>query len=370
MKLGRLFVLVLLVWGLALGPALAANRFWVGGTASWDGTIGLKWALTSGGVGGQAAPTSSDDVFFDAASGAVTVTVAASATAKSLTFTGFTGTFAGGSPLAVSGDVVLASGMTYTKTGGMTINATGSFTSNGKAITDQLNINGTSITTTLVDAFVTTSNLSLVLGTLDAAANNVNVTCGVFTSNGALVRGLNMGSGTWTATGAATAWSATNATGLTINAGTSTIVLSNAVAGNKTFAGVAGVSYNNVYFSGEGGLIITGANTFADLKADGGNISISFPASTTTTVSSLTINGSAGNYTVLQSGTPGTQATISDTSGTNAMTFVALRDMAFVGGATFTANPGYDLGNNTGITITSPGGGGSTNQVTRQGLGL
>jgi hypothetical protein len=40
-----------------------ANRFWVGGTASWDGTAGTKWALTSGGAGGQAVPTSADDVY-------------------------------------------------------------------------------------------------------------------------------------------------------------------------------------------------------------------------------------------------------------------------------------------------------------------
>ena len=44
-----------------------ADRYWVGGTAAWDGTAGTKWALTSGGAGGQAIPTSADDVFFDAA---------------------------------------------------------------------------------------------------------------------------------------------------------------------------------------------------------------------------------------------------------------------------------------------------------------
>ena len=75
-----------------------ASRYWVGGTAAWDGTAGTKWALTSGGTGGQAIPTSSDDVFFDAASGAVTVTwSAASPTVASINSTGFTGTHATGS---------------------------------------------------------------------------------------------------------------------------------------------------------------------------------------------------------------------------------------------------------------------------------
>jgi len=43
-----------------------AARYWVGGTANWDGTAGTKWALTSGGTGGQAIPGTGDDVFIDA----------------------------------------------------------------------------------------------------------------------------------------------------------------------------------------------------------------------------------------------------------------------------------------------------------------
>lgn len=74
-----------------------ANRYWVGGTAAWDATAGTKWALTSGGAGGQAVPTSADTVFFDAASGASTVTIGAStAICSTLTCTGFTGTLAFG----------------------------------------------------------------------------------------------------------------------------------------------------------------------------------------------------------------------------------------------------------------------------------
>jgi hypothetical protein len=73
-----------------------ANRYWVGGTGTWDGTAGTKWAATSGGAGGQTAPASGDLVFFDAASGANTVTLGISPTVGYLIFTGFTGTFAFG----------------------------------------------------------------------------------------------------------------------------------------------------------------------------------------------------------------------------------------------------------------------------------
>ena len=70
-----------------------ADRYWVGGTANWDGTAGTKWATTSGGAGGSAIPTTADDVYFDNNSGAVTVTVVGSASitnCKSLNFLGFT----------------------------------------------------------------------------------------------------------------------------------------------------------------------------------------------------------------------------------------------------------------------------------------
>jgi hypothetical protein len=74
-----------------------AARYWVGGTETWDGTVGSKWALTSGGAGGQAVPTSADTVFFDANSGASTVTIGSgTAICATLTMTGFTGTLAFG----------------------------------------------------------------------------------------------------------------------------------------------------------------------------------------------------------------------------------------------------------------------------------
>jgi len=113
-----------------------ANRYWVGGTAAWDGTAGTKWALTSGGAGGQAVPTSADDVFFDANSGANTVTISTGNTgAKSITCTGFTGTLAGTAAITVSGSITLVAGMTFSYTGTVTIAATATITSAGKTFT-------------------------------------------------------------------------------------------------------------------------------------------------------------------------------------------------------------------------------------------
>jgi hypothetical protein len=105
-----------------------ANRYWVGGTADWDATIGLKWALTSGGVGGQLAPTTADSVFFDANSGANTITIGnGTSNAGSLNLTGFTGTLAFGTNsinVASSGGTIFLGVATLNVTGTPVINFT------------------------------------------------------------------------------------------------------------------------------------------------------------------------------------------------------------------------------------------------------
>jgi hypothetical protein len=107
-----------------------AARYWVGGTDTWDATAGTKWALTTGGAGGQAVPTSSDTVFFDAASGASTVTIGAStAICSTLTMTGFTGTLAFGTNsitlTGIGNTNIFAGGATYSVTGTPLILCTG-----------------------------------------------------------------------------------------------------------------------------------------------------------------------------------------------------------------------------------------------------
>jgi hypothetical protein len=113
-----------------------ANRYWVGGTATWDGTAGLKWALTSGGVGGQAVPTTSDTVFFTNLSGANTVTIGTGAVCSTLTMTGFTGTLAfGTNTISAAGTgTVFTGATTYSVSGTPSILVTNA-TSTSRTIT-------------------------------------------------------------------------------------------------------------------------------------------------------------------------------------------------------------------------------------------
>lgn len=52
-----------------------ADRYWVGGTGTWDNSSTDHWSTSSGGSNGASVPGSSDNVIFDSSSGAGTVTI-------------------------------------------------------------------------------------------------------------------------------------------------------------------------------------------------------------------------------------------------------------------------------------------------------
>jgi len=69
-----------------------ANRFWVGGTGTWNTTSTTNWSATSGGASGASAPTSADTAIFDAASGGGTVTLGLNLTVQAFNPAVYTGT--------------------------------------------------------------------------------------------------------------------------------------------------------------------------------------------------------------------------------------------------------------------------------------
>lgn len=411
-----------------------ANRYWVGGTAAWDGTAGTKWALTSGGAGGQAVPTSADDVFFDASSGANTVTISAGNTgAKSITCTGFTGTLAGSAAISVSGSVTLATGMTLTYTGIITFIATGTLTSAGKTLSS-IFIDGVGITVSLGDAYTSVSGASIGLTNGTFNLNGFTATPSRFTSSNLNTRAVTFGSAnivlamtiagqtvlsmasatnfTWTGTGgfvrnmAATATmefgstqgaTTSNAPNMTVNAGasaltitsgsyfknlvftgsTSTVTASSVnMAGNLTLA--TGGTYTAVAptFRASGTLTNSG-KTLSALTVNGSGITVTCADALTTsgaltltdgtlklkdgvtsTVDSFVTTGTTLKY--LESASAGTQATISDTTGTNTVTYLSIKDSNATGGAVFDATSATNVngGNNTGWTGLSSSGNG------------
>ena len=332
-----------------------AARYWVGGTASWDGTAGTKWALTSGGAGGQAIPGSADDVFLDGASGAVTITYAVGATFfNSLLCTGFTGTLVinSGTDFGINGtgNFTLVSGMTFTATGTTYFgNATGTIliTSAGKSF-GATNFSNAGART-LQDAFVGTGIITLAEGTLNT--NGMSVSCTRLVCSGASTEVLTLGASAITLTGTGSVLDLSSSA-LTVNANTSTITFSDTSASSKTFVG-GGKTFNNVTITGGGAgtFDITGANTF-NVFTIGAPKTVRFTAATTSTFTSFVALGTSGNVITISSITAATH-TLSDASGNNNCTFLSLTNSIATGGAIWNARSSTNVSGNTGWNFTS-----------------
>jgi hypothetical protein len=330
-----------------------ADRYWVGGTASWDGTAGTKWSATSGGPGGAAVPTSADDVFFDAASGTVVVTTSGTIAAKSINCTGYTGTLTGNATLNVSGSITLVAGMTYTYNGVITINGTGTITSAGKTLCTNLTIDGIGIIVSLADALRTSNFLTVTAGTF--TTNSFNVTIGGnLSSTSGSVRAINLGSSTVLCQGSSPV--SLNASNLTFNAGTSTIV-SDSIP--TTFAG-GGLTFYNVSFTNTitGTHTITGSNVFNNFSvtapSTAGIKTVNFSARQTIN-GTLSTTGTAGNRRVLfQSTTYGISQVLVVNSAAS-LTDADFRDIIVTGtAAPISGTRIGDLRGNSGITFSAP----------------
>jgi hypothetical protein len=238
-----------------------ADRYWVGGTASWDGTAGTKWATTSGGTGGASVPTTADDVFFSVLSTGTCTIANGNTGAKSINCTGFTGTIAGSANITVAGSITLFATQAYTHSGAVIITGTGTITTAGKTFSS-VSVDGLGITVTLGDALnIGNRQVTVTRGTFDTAS--YNVTGLNITSNNSNTRTITLGSSTLTLSGSP-AVNFTTSTNLTFNANTSQINIPNAngqiIGGGQTFYNV---SFN---IGNLGTRSILGDNTFNNLS--------------------------------------------------------------------------------------------------------
>jgi hypothetical protein len=325
-----------------------ADRYWVGGTANWDGTAGTKWSDTSGGAGGFSVPTTADDVFFDGNSGAVTCTIATGNTgAQSINCTGFTGTITGTAAISVAGSITLVAGQTYTHTGTVTLTGTGTLTTAGKTFSG-VTVDGVGITVTLGDALNTgTRAITVTRGTFTTSASNYNVTAGSIASSNSNTRTITLNGSTVTLSGGTNVINFSTSTNLTFNANTSQINLSNATAQLQG----GGLTFNNVSFTGSSGFgrSITGENTFNNLTI-----------STRTNLTVFANQTISGTFTCSGTSAVNRNFVLSDTFATTRTLTVAtlsaddcnFRDITIAGGAVGTApTRAGDCGGNTEITF-------------------
>jgi hypothetical protein len=206
---------------------------------------------------------------------------------KSITFTG-TPTITIGINYTVYGSMTLAVGMTYTpSTYSATFRGRSAYTltTAGKTFSD-FGLYAPSGTLTLQDAFTTALDISVAAGTF--TTNNQTISARQFYSNYSTTRVINLSSSTMTLTYAGAMVDFSTTTGLTFNAGTSTIILSGADATARSFVG-AGLTYYNVTVAGAGAYVLTisGNNTFNTFTVDASEAikTVTFTDGTTQTMS-------------------------------------------------------------------------------------
>jgi hypothetical protein len=301
-----------------------ADRYWVGGAGTWDATTTTNWSATSGGAGGDSAPTSTDNVIFDSLSNATAyaVTVGTNAVCLDVTIAGpavgnVTITLGATALIGVHGSWTnAATGVVFSGTIGAVISFISTTTGN-TITTNNVSLSATTVSLgsslggwTLGSAITTTQSFNAVAGIFDTAG--FSVTANSFLISGSVSRSISLGSSTLTLGGSAAPLNAATTTNLTFDAGTSTIICSNAA---PTFSG-GGLTYNNVQFTSTsaGTATIAGANTFANLTQTSPSLTVRVVSIAANQTITGTLTLGAANTAVLRvivrSDVIGTQRTL------------------------------------------------------------
>jgi hypothetical protein len=292
-----------------------ADRYWVGGSGTWNTTSTTNWSASSGGPSGASVPTVSDSVFFDQNS-TYTVTMTGALACLDFNVTGGTVTFQNGtSPtLNVRGSWSTIAGTIWNTTGAITFSATTSttITSNNITIRSPITFNGLGGTWTLQDnlSLLTTLTTTLTTGTLSLGTNTLST--GLFASSGTGVRTINFGTGKIQLTSATTStiWNTGTITSLTISGTPLVECIGIGTGVTKTITTGALTEANSISFSlltpSGTSTYALGSSRFRDLLVNG-----------VQTISNAGIT-LFGNFTHLT-----TNGTTTFTAGTSAWTFAA-----------------------------------------------
>lgn len=255
-----------------------ANRYWRGGGSGvWDSGSASNWSTTSGGAGGASAPTSADDVFFDANSNIGTspfsLLVSNGAACRSLTISGLDGvlTITSAATLTIYGSVSITSAASMVVSGWLNqITFASTSTGNtidfgGLVLSNPLVWAGVGGGWTLGSAFTNTFTGALTNGTLDLAS--YTLTCTTFAITGSAARTLAFSTGKIVVTSnSTTIWSGATTTNLTVTGTPRVESTYSGSSGTRTIVhGTTGGSAANsvsFYISAGAGTVATTATSF------------------------------------------------------------------------------------------------------------
>lgn len=354
-----------------------ATRYWVGGSGVWDGSSTANWSAASGGASGASPPVAADTAIFDSLSGVGACTTASGAVCSTVTLSSATLGLVLGADLTMAGQFTLVTGSIDLQSFNLSCLSFFSNTSNTRtiafgtgSITVRSNV-GPWVVTPVTNLTITgtptvnvtysgSASVTISLGVpAESQALNFNFTSGTYSLSFLASNGNAAGSvdftgfaGTWLATGTVTIFkSLTLSTGMTVTP-SSSVMTFGATSGAHNITTNGKVMDFPVTFNGAGGTFqftdaLTQGSTRAFTITRG---TVKLKAGTTNTVGAFT-TGAGTAQRFLQSDTPGSRATITDPSGTNAATYLTVQDVGATGGATWAAPlsaGNVDGGNNTG----------------------
>ena len=356
-----------------------ANRYWVGGAGTWDAISTANWSASTGGASGATAPTSSDAAIFDANSGSGLVNTAAGASCLSFSLNNAGITVQLGANISMTSFASVSSGTLNLNNFALTADnfsstansvRTIAFASTGKIVctrtanvtygvdfynaTTTATITGTP-TIDFTGNFASNNGLRAPISTYDGISFNVKAGTGTF-NLGSGQRFTNVDFTGFTGSLANSTHSIygnlTLGSGMTISSGTGVMsfLLSSGVQKFTT----NGVTFNRPITVGsstaapvlefQDGLTQDSSRAFT---IAGGTVRIKNGA--TSTVGTFATSGTTQKF--LESALPGSQATLSQASGTVNASNLTIKDINATGGATwnaFVTNGNVDAGNNTG----------------------
>ena len=271
-----------------------ADRYWVGGTGTWNTSSTTNWSASSGGASGASVPTAADSIFFDQA-GTYSVTLTGTLNCLDWTVSAGAVTYVSGTTpnMTVNGDVTWGAGNVVSFSG-----ATFSWLFEGGSATRPRTIstNGVAVPGNATSF----SNGTFNLGSAFTASVNLSNTSATINTNGYALTfaGLfgigtyNWGSSIVTATGAGPMAFSNS---LTINPGSSTLICTSSNNPVTLNGGTTGLTFNNVVFTSTSAVAIgTQTNTFNNLTvyspSAGSTTSVTFGANQTINGTLSTVN--------------------------------------------------------------------------------
>ncbi len=364
----------------------AADYYWVGGSGDWSDIS--HWATTSGGsTFHNQAPTSEDNVFFDANSfngNGQTITVNTDIIfCRNMDWTGAAGnpvlSGAEGQVLSAYGSIVLNANMDFNfpgeirmlsleaghtiTTNGQTLGKTLTFEGNGGEwdLQDPLTVdslinfrngtlrtNGEAVSTAYLD-IRPSSAVTLALGSSKVTLSGLN-----YSVSNQPVPTIYLQSNNLTLNAADAEFELTNGRGgISIFGGTPVTVGSLVFSGTEGAANVqvaVGIALNTTRLSFSNSANISGEVNANNLKLAAGK-SYTFESDFTYTIGSLDAPGQCEAPIQIFGSISGTPAFFSSASGPIQVDYASIKDIHGIGGAGFTADNSADLGNNDGWTI-------------------